>query len=69
MTKVHYTLVEEPAWKTPFKRSRNRWYGSAMMDVKEAGSEDEIGFIWRKIKMSGGLLERHNKCLGSIKCD
>jgi len=33
VTKVYKTLVEEPAWKTPLRSSRNRWYGSIMMDV------------------------------------
>lgn len=52
---MHKTVGEQPAWKTTLRRSRNRWDGSIKMQVEEAGSEDGIGFICRKISTSGSV--------------
>jgi len=53
--------------KTPFGRPRHRWEDNIKQILKKWSVKMWTGFIWLRIRISGGLCEHGNEPLGSVK--
>jgi hypothetical protein len=49
-------LVGVPEGKRQIGRPRRRWEDNMRTDLREIGGNTWIGFIWKRIGASGGLL-------------
>jgi hypothetical protein len=49
-------LVGKPEGKRPFGRTRRRWEDNIEMYVKKQDTRRRTGFIWLRVRTSGGLL-------------
>jgi hypothetical protein len=56
MRNAYKISIGKPEGKRPLGRLRSRWEDNIKMYLREIEWESVIGFIWFRIKCSGGFL-------------